>query len=141
MDIDLALLADAATVDGTGKLNILGIFDRLGSAAFPARHPRMALVLRFAAGLNETGHHEVEIILKDPGGEELIRMNGELNLAPGPGAVADAIRVPHVLNLDGLVFPGPGRYAFDVKVDGTHHVTIPLTVAGPARPAGGGAQA
>ena len=29
MDVDLALLADAATIDGAGKLNILGIFDRL----------------------------------------------------------------------------------------------------------------
>ena len=29
MEIDLALLADAATVDVSGKLNILGIFDRI----------------------------------------------------------------------------------------------------------------
>ncbi len=26
MEIDLALLADAATIDGSGKLNILGVF-------------------------------------------------------------------------------------------------------------------
>jgi hypothetical protein len=41
------------------------------------------------------------------------------------------IRVPHVLNLDGLVFPKPGPYAFDVWVDGEHHVSLPLTVYGP----------
>ena len=35
MEVDLALLADAATIDGSGKLNILGIFDRLTTSAFP----------------------------------------------------------------------------------------------------------
>lgn len=140
MDIDLALLADAATVDGAGKLNVLGIFDRLGAGTFPARHPRMALVLRFTAGLDETGKHQVEIRLKDPDGDEVVRMDGELALAPGPGNAGNMIRVPHVLNLDGLVFPRSGLYGFDVRVDGEHCVTIPLTVAGP--PAEGrGAQA
>ena len=72
MDVDLALLADAATIDGAGKLNILGIFDRLHTPKFPARHPKMALVLRFSAPLTETGSHEIEITLKDPVGSELM---------------------------------------------------------------------
>ena len=133
MEIDLALLADAATVDGAGKLNILGIFDRLGAGSFPARHPRMALVLRFSAGQNETGKHQVEIVLRDPDGGEVVRMDGEMSLGPGPGSGGNIIRVPHVLNLDGLVFPKAGTYGFDVKVDGEHRVTVPLAVAGPAR--------
>ena len=36
--------------------------------------------------------------------------------------------MPHVLNLDGIVFTRPGQYNFDVTVDGQHHVSIPLTV-------------
>jgi hypothetical protein len=31
-----------------------------------------------------------------------------------------------------MVFPVPGRYAFDVRIDGEHHVTVPLHVAGSA---------
>ena len=31
----------------------------------------------------------------------------------------------------GLVFGVAGTYAFDVRVDGEHHVSIPLTVDGP----------
>ena len=135
MEIDLALLADAATIDGSGKLNILGIFDRLGTAAFPTRHPRMALVLRFSAGVHEVGKHEIGIVLKAPDGSEVVRIDGEMNLAAGPGQVSSGVLVPHVLNLDGLVFPAPGRYAFDVIVDGEHHVAIPLTVDGPTRSA------
>jgi len=131
MDVDLALLADAATIDGSGKLNILGIFDRLSTQAFPTRHPRMSLVLRFAAGIQEVGRHQVAISLKGPDGKEVLRIDGEMNLAPGPSSSGGAVLVPHVLNMDGLVFPAPGRYAFDVKVDGVHQVSIPLTVHGP----------
>lgn len=129
MDIDLALIADAATVDASGKLNILGVFDRLGADTFPARHPRLSLVLRFTAGIQETGEHQVDISLRDPDGEEVVHMDGEMQLTPGRGGATDAIRVPHVLNIDGLVFPRAGRYAFDVQVDGVHHVSIPLLVA------------
>ena len=131
MEVDLALLADAATIDGSGKLNILGIFDRLTTASFPTRHPRLSLVLRFSAGIQEVGRHEVGIVLKGPDGKEVVRIDGEMNLAPGPSRVGGAVLVPHVLNMDGLVFPVGGRYAFDVRVDGEHHVSLPLTVQGP----------
>jgi len=131
MEVDLALLADAATVDGSGKLNILGVFDRLGTSAFPTRHPRLSLVLRFSAGVHEVGKHDVQIVLKDPRGDEVVRIDGEMNLAAGPRGVAGGVLVPHILNMDGLVFARPGRYSFDVRVDGEHHVSIPLTVEGP----------
>jgi hypothetical protein len=131
MDVDLALLADAATIDGSGKLNILGIFDRLTTTSFPTRHPRMSLVLRFAAGIHEVGRHQVAISLKGPDGKEVLRVDGEMNLAPGPTSAGGAVLVPHVLNMDGLVFPVPGRYAFDVKVDGVHQASLPLSVHGP----------
>ena len=131
MEVDLALLADAATIDGSGKLNILGIFDRLSTASFPTRHPRLSLVLRFSAGVDEVGRHRIGITLKGPDGQEVVRIDGEMNLAPGPSSAGGAVLVPHVLNMDGLVFPVAGRYAFDVRVDGEHHVSIPLSVHGP----------
>lgn len=126
--MDLALLADAATIDASGKLNILGIFDRLSATAFPVRHPHMVMVLRFAAGVHEAGQHEVEIVLRDPEGDEVVRVDGEMGLGGGSGSIANGLRVPQVLNMDGLVFAKAGRYAFDVRVDGDTHVTLPLTV-------------
>jgi len=132
MEVDLALLADAATIDATGKMNILGVFDRIGVSQFPAQHGRIALVLRLTAGTSEMGPHDMEIRLSDPAGAEVLSLNGEMQLGGGP-EVGEGIRVPHVLNLDGLVFPRPGRYSFDVKVDGEHHVSIPLVVNGPPK--------
>lgn len=130
MEIDLALLADAATIDASGKLNILGIFDRIGVAQFPAQHGRVTLVLRFTAGTSEVGPHEVHIRMSDPSGAEVLSLSGEMQLGGGPSA-RDGIRVPHILNLDGLIFTVPGMYSFDVKVDGEHHVSLPLSVEGP----------
>lgn len=128
MEIDLALLADAATIDAGGKLNILGVFDRIRAAEFPARHGRVSLVLRFTAGLDEAGEHQLEIRLRDPDGEEVVRLDGTMNFGPGARYGGEELRVPHVLNLDGLVFKTEGRYFFDLSVDGEHHRSLPLTV-------------
>jgi hypothetical protein len=128
VEVDLALLADAATIDASGKLNILGIFDRLSAEHFPVRHPHMVMVLRFTAGVDEAGQHDVEIVLRDPEGDEVVRVDGEMMLGPGSGGVANGVKVPQVLNIDGLVFPRSGRYGFDIRVDGDLHETLPLTV-------------
>jgi hypothetical protein len=53
--------------------------------------------------------------------------------------------VPHILNLDGIAFPEPGTYFFDISADGDSLMSIPLRVeraagssqAGP-RASGGG---
>jgi hypothetical protein len=133
MDVDLALLADAATIDAAGKLNILGIFDHLSTGSLPAQHPHMVLILRFSASVQEMGRHSVAISLRDPRGGESMHIDGEMHLGSGPGAAGEGIKVPHILHLDGLVFASAGRYAFDVRVDGEHHVSVPLMVSGPAR--------
>ena len=126
MEIDLALIADAATIDGSGKLNILGVFDRIETQGFPARHGRLSLILRFAGTLSDAGRHQMRIALKAPSGEELLGMEGALQLGPTP--VGEGMLIPHVINFDGVVFPTPGRYAFDVVIDGEHAVAVPLNV-------------
>ena len=131
MEIDLALLADAATIDASGKLNILGVFDRIGVRQLPTQHGRIALVLRFVAGVQEAGSHSLRIRLSDPAGAEVVGLDGELQIGPGARSVEEGVRVPHVLNLDGLIFQQAGRYFFEVQVDGEHHVSIPLIVAAP----------
>ena len=126
MEVDLALVADAATVDGSGKLNILGVFDRISASSFPAPHPHLSLVLRFMATMNEAGTHGVEIRLLDPDGGEMLKMNGDIQVLPGSLESGGQVRVPQVVNIDRMVFPKPGRYAFDIRVDGLHQVSIPL---------------
>lgn len=124
----MALLADAATVDASGKLNILGIFDRITVAELPAHHPHLSLVLRVSASLGEAGLHKMEIVLQDPTGSRVMGMNGEFHVGPGPALAGGQVRIPQVLNIERLVFPKAGRYAFNVSLDGEHQVSIPLFV-------------
>jgi hypothetical protein len=127
MEIDLALMADAATVDAAGKLNILGVFDRITAHQFPAPHERMSLVLRFTAGIDEAGDHRLVISLKTPDGAELIPpFDRMLHLGPGPRHLGGEIRFPHILNLNGIVFPAPGQYSFDIQVDDQYLTSLPL---------------
>lgn len=132
MEIDLALLADAATIDASGKLNILGIFDRISVPQFPAKRLHLSMVLRFSASAHEGGVHKVEIGLKDPDGKEMMRLNGEIQVGPGAGMLGGQIRVPQVLNIDQLVFKKAGRYVFEILLDREHQVSLPLMVLGGA---------
>ena len=69
MQVKLAVLADYANVTAEGKLNILGIFDRINLVQVPAVHPQMHLVLRLEARAAERDRvHRVEIRLHDPQG-------------------------------------------------------------------------
>jgi hypothetical protein len=137
MELDFGLLADAATVDGSGKLNVLGVFDRIQAREFPARHGRVSLVLRFSAGVDEVGAHQIVIRLRGPSGQELLRLDGRMDLEAGAREAGEGIKVPHILNLDGITFPEPGIYFFDISADGESLMSIPLRlelVAGSASP-------
>lgn len=127
MKLDLALIADAATVDGSGKISILGIFDQIAAQEFPARHERMCLVLRFIASASETGEREVDVIIRGPEGDEMARLSGTVGLSGFSGP--DGVRIPQILHLDGFVFPVPGLYAMDVSIDGDVQETLALRLS------------
>lgn len=126
MHIDLALLADAAAVDASGKLSILGIFDHISAKEFPTRHDRMVLVFRLVATLDEVGPHKIEISIVQPSGEELHRLDGTLQVNPGRGR--GGIRIPQLVHMDGFVFPEAGEYSIDIHVDGEVVETVALTL-------------
>ncbi len=137
MNIDFAAIADAATVDGGGKLNILGIFDRIRVREFPARHRRLALVLRLAAGPEDQGEFAADIRLIDPDGGQVLRLDGTIRVGEAPkGAVNPETRIPHVLNLDGVTFPKAGVYNFEIRLDEELLQVMPLTVEPMPAPSG-----
>jgi hypothetical protein len=142
MRLDIALLADAATVDASGKLNVLGAFHRLRGPDFPLRHGRLALVLRFAPEPEDEGEQSVGVRLLGPEDDEILRLDGKVEARPG-GEVSD-VRIPQVLNLDGIVFPAQGTYRFVVQVDDEQIGSVPLKVEKggrgrrPAQPGSGG---
>ncbi len=135
MDLDFAVIADAANVSQEGKLNLLGVFDTIWAREFPFRHAAMVFVLRVKADFTEQGNHHLEVRLIDADGGQLFRAEGPLQVPPGPPG--RPIRPHVVLGLSGVSFARPGDYSFEVMLDGRHLASVPLYVMeAPPRTAG-----
>jgi hypothetical protein len=139
--VKLAVLADYANVTSDGKLNILGIFDRMNVVNLPAVHPQMNLVLRLEAHPAEHGRaHPVEIRLHDPDGTTVFEVRGEI--LP-QGEAGHAASTNQILTLNNLQLAKTGDYTFVVLVNNDVKAEIPLYVefgeitGGPAIPAAG----
>lgn len=126
MQVKLALLADYANVTAEGKLNILGIFDRISVNQVPAVHPQMHLILRLEAHPAERGRtHNVEIRLYDPDGTTVFEVKGDV-VPHGQGA--QSVATNQILTLNNLQLSRPGGYTFVVLVNNDLKSEVPLGV-------------
>lgn len=125
--VDLALLADYANISREGKLNILGIFDRINAQSVPAIHPQMQLVMILEADRGDADkEHKVEIELIDADGKKLFAISGDLRFGtPPPG---EQIRINHVIQLNNLQFDRFGSYEFKILVNNEVRKSVPLSV-------------
>jgi hypothetical protein len=134
MQVKLALLADYANVTADGKLNILGIFDRIRVQEVPVTHPQMHLILRIEAHAAERDRsHMVEIRLHDPDGQTVFEVRGEV--VPH-GSYGQTIATNQILTLNNLLLAKTGGYTFVVLVNNDLKSEVPLDVElGTADPA------
>ncbi|CAN5261644.1 hypothetical protein BH20GEM2_BH20GEM2_18610 [soil metagenome] len=124
----MAFLADEANLSQEGKLNALGVFDRIDAAAFPIAHPRMVFVFRVHAEPEDSGEtFPIGVRLVNDDGETLFEAHGELvapDVAPGEFSVSNQI-----FTLVGVQFPQPGVYRFLVEVGDLEMHETPFVVA------------
>ena len=141
MIVSLAVACDYALIDQHGKLSVLGIFERIWVASFPAVHPRLHLVLRLKGRRTEIGEHPIVIRLVDDGGREVLRGDGSVQIGEPPAGVLE-VEAGAVLSFD-VPLERPGTYTFEIAVDGSLEATVPITVSqipAPAAPAPPNAQ-
>jgi Family of unknown function (DUF6941) len=138
MQVTLALLADYANITGDGKLNILGIFDRIRVSALPAVHPLMQFILRLEAHGTEWGRrHTVRIRLRNPDGHVAFELGGEV-FPQGADARGSAAS-NQIIGINNLPLAHAGEYTFVVLVDDEVRAEVPLIVeqvAGSGAPGG-----
>ena len=127
MDVTFAVIADAANLSREGKLNLLGIFNVLHAAQFPAVHPQMSLVLTLEATAAEMGQTKaVEVQLVDPDGKSLGAASGRLVVPTGEAGYP--VQLNHILPLAGVRFARPGDHAFHILINGETKTRVPLLV-------------
>jgi len=126
MNVKLALLADYANVTAEGKLNILGIFDRISVQEVPAVHPQMHLILRIEAHPAERDRlHNIEIRLYDPDGQSVFDVKGDIVPHGAPG---QTISTNQILTLNNLQLTKLGGYLFVVFVNNDLKSEVPLGI-------------
>ncbi len=126
MQVKLAVVADHANVSSEGKLNILGIFDRIVVSDLPAVHPQMHLIVRLEAHPAERDRpHPVEVRLHDPDGQTIFELKGEV--VP-EGLAGETITANQIVGINNLVLGKTGEYVFVIFVDHDLKAETPLVV-------------
>ncbi len=127
MQIKLAVLADYANVTAEGKLNILGIFDRINVSELPAVHPQMQFIIRIEAHPAEKDRvHSIEVRLHDPDGQTVFELSGEM--VPRGGGAGQTIAANQIITINNLSLRQTGEYSFVVFINNDLKTEVPLTV-------------
>jgi hypothetical protein len=107
------LICDYTIRDGeTGKVSVVGIFDRIHVSDFPAFHPGLFVYVNIA---DAEGDYTM--------GLELLRSDTMKRVGYGEQRVSYADRLAGaelIFDLRGLIFDEAGRYEFRVYANGTH---------------------
>ena len=123
----MAVLADEANVSQEGKLNLMGIFDRIAAPEFPVVHPKLVFAFRVEAEFADSGRmFPVRVSMEDDDGTVLFDASGEMmapHVAPGEFSTANQL-----FALVGVQFPHAGTYRFVVQVGDVPRHETPLHV-------------
>jgi len=126
MNVDLLVAADYANVAEGGKLNIMGIFGRIYSSTFPARHAEMYLVAKISAKPSEYGaKRQLTVKLMDEDGKlELINFSSEIVVPKNDKG--ETVQIHQILRLVDIIFPVAGTYQFSILIDNDEKAFYPI---------------
>ena len=134
MNVDSILLADYARVGSDGKLDVVGVFNRIPTDVLPAHLPFLALslVVHGHSGEGGTSHH-IELRLlngrREPVGAPT---TGEFEFpvasAAYPGLPVRAVKTFLLLH---PTFEEYGLYVFEVHINGVYHAAASFYVGPP----------
>ncbi len=127
MQLTLSVLCDDARERPDGRVDLVGVFDRLSAPGFPAMQERMVAVFVMEWDADEAGHQPLRADLLDERGRRVLTIEGHTDVV-GPGADGERARTRLILPLERVVFPQAGRYRFELVAGGDTHPAAPLHV-------------
>lgn len=124
MEIEIFTLSDFAQ-DNNSKLTIVGTFDSIHTKQFPATHAACTVACRLRFAAKEIGEHDFKLRLIDANAKEIIQpIQGNINITTPPNGQFVTINI--VVNFNQLKFETPGRYSFELYIDGDWKSGLPL---------------
>jgi hypothetical protein len=127
MNIQVALLCDAATQDSSSKLNILGAFDTIFAPQLPAVHLQCTVALRITFTAGDEGQHRLALNFINADGRSIMPPI-EIPVAVAMPEDTHFISLNFVVNIQQVQFPEAGLYSVDIRLDGQSQASIPLLV-------------
>lgn len=107
--LNFAHLCDLAFLSQAGKLNIIGIFEQISVARFPARHPKLTLVMNLTLA---HGVHPFRVrLLKDKDNQTVAQIEGRLDVQTASGNAG------FINEFVDIVFDEPGKYSLEIWID------------------------
>lgn len=123
MDVPLAVLADSANVSNDGNLNILGIFDSIFAASYPALHPAATLVVQLRPRRSEAGEKAQVLIRLMDEDNVLAEIRGEF-VVPQPTASGQMLGLNQIFRIAPLELRKSGEYAFHILVNSEEKAVV-----------------
>lgn len=127
MEMRIGVLADAANESKDGKLNVMGTFNNIAAATFPAIHRRMTLVAQFRYAYDETREGNLSVVLIDPDGKEANSVVGRVALRLPEGGLPGTLNL--IIASDNLLLTRPGSYRYQIAFDQELIATIPFSAS------------
>lgn len=127
MFIRYTFLADKVSLDATGKLNALGIFDTIFTTQFPTIHREMTLVAKLEGTLAEKGEHKLSVEFRDADANKLGSFEQKIAWETSLMGL-NILKAGVIVEMRGLRFNSAGQYEFVMFLDDRFLGRVPLTV-------------
>jgi hypothetical protein len=124
VDVHAFLICESAPVDDDGKWNVHSVFDSVWAAAYPAVHARLSAYFRLTISEKIGQRVPISLAFTNPVGlRQVLPETPSAFIGPTGG-------IQGTINIQGFPLPEPGRYVFELVVDGdvvsryTIHATL-----------------
>lgn len=127
MRIEIFTLCDFAQAEPTGKMNLLGTFDRIIAAEAPVTRAVFAVAARIRFEGHEEGARTVSLSFIDSDGQRimpLLRAKLGVKLPPHESSAT----LNYVMVIPQITFARFGDYQLDLAVDEKVEASLPLAV-------------
>lgn len=119
-DLQFSVLCDDVRREHNGKLILLGLFETVGAAQFPATHPTLFVINRWCNGV---GEFKQNTIVRTP--DNTILAEDQITIIR-----LDDLKAKHtvIARFNNLRFSIPGEYAVEIKLDGEIKIRYPMVL-------------